>query len=482
MGDLNLKNLIMNKQLKKDLETLEQLLQLTLDEGLDYLGSINELPTTVRFDDPGITKLQEEGRGGMPALTEFKQRFRELMVASAGPRYWGFVTGGTTPAAIMGDMLATFFDQNTQTHGGEGDISGIVEKETVELLLDLFGLPHEYLGGFVTGATMSNFTCLGVARQWVGHQLGKDLAKDGISEIVPVLSATPHSSAIKALAMLGMGSRNLHRITTIDETREAIDIAALEEKIKTLNDRPFILITSGGTVNTVDYDDFQAIARLKGKYRFWWHIDAAFGGFAALSSEHAHLLAGWEEADSITIDGHKWLNVPYESAFFFVKEEHRYRQVETFQNSNAPYLGDPMEQFNYLNFLPENSRRFKALPAWFTLKAYGKAGYREIVERNIRLARQLGAFIAASDEFELLAPVRLNTVCFSLRDERDDQKVRAFLTALNAGGKVFMTPTFYRGRAGIRAALVNWRTTEADVQMVKEEMELVFHRLATMSF
>src|SRR5690606_16961327 len=124
--------------------------------------------------------------------------------------------------------------------------------------------------------------------------------------------ATPHSSAIKSLSMLGLGSNNVQLVKTISSAREAMDINELEKKIVALDGRPFILISSGGTVNTVDFDDFRGIVKLKEKYNFWWHIDAAFGGFAALSSEYAHLVQGWEKADSITMDGHKWLNVPYE--------------------------------------------------------------------------------------------------------------------------------------------------------------------------
>ncbi|MEP2023639.1 pyridoxal-dependent decarboxylase, partial [Reichenbachiella sp.] len=229
-------------------------------------------------------------------------------------------------------------------------------------------------------------------------------------------------------------------------------------------------------VNTVDYDDFEAISQLRKKYNFWWHIDAAFGGFAVLSLEHGHLLKGWEHADSITIDGHKWLNVPYESAFFFVKEKHKLIQVETFQNSNAPYLGDPLDNFNYLNFLPENSRRFKALAAWFTLKAYGKEGYKEIISRNIKQAQKLGSFIENSKDFELLAPVRLNTVCFTLKDVRDKAEVENFLSRLNDTGKVFMTPTIFNGRSGIRAALVNWRTTDEDVSLVQDLMQTAINK------
>ena len=472
----------MDKTLKQDLDTLDDLLQSALHEGLLYLNHINELPTSVAVDKPARARLEDAGQGGIPTLEEFKRRFQQRMVAAAGPRYWGFVTGGTTPAAMMGDMLATIYDQNTQTTQGHGDVSAVVEFETIQLLLDFFGLPNDYLGGFVTGATMSNFTCLGVARQWMGQQWGADIARNGVSGAFNILSSVPHSSSIKAMSMLGLGSSNLQLVNTLDATREAMDVAALEKAIEGLNGQPFLLISSGGTVNTVDYDDFLHIAQLKKKYNFWWHIDAAFGGFAALSPAYAHLVAGWEAADSITIDGHKWLNVPYESAFFFVKEKHKYLQVATYQNSNAPYLGDPLENFNYLNFLPENSRRFKALPAWFTLKAYGKEGYREIVERNIQSAQQLGDFIQDSACFELLAPVRLNTVCFTLKNETNPLKIQAFLDTLNARGKVFMTPTVFNNRKGIRAALVNWRTTGKDVLMVQEEMNKAFHQLSTMSF
>lgn len=460
----------MNKVLANDLKHVSQLLDEALKEGISYLSQINTIPTSVKVDKRGSSSLNRLGNGGQTALKEFINRYRDVMVASTGPRYWGFVTGGATPAALMGDLLATIYDQNTQTDKGHGDISAIIEFEAIQLLLDLFGLPKNYLGGFVTGATMSNFACLGVGRQWLGKKLGVDIAKQGMSVPFQVLAATPHSSSIKSLSMLGIGSQQITKIKTIDETREAIDIADLEEKIQALNGAPFLLITSGGTVNTVDYDDFKAIAALREKHDFWWHIDAAFGAFAVLSPDHAHLLDGWDQADSITVDGHKWLNVPYENAFFFIKEKHKMLQVETFQNSNAPYLGDPLENFNYLNFLPENSRRLKALAAWFTLRAYGKEGYEEIVQRNIRQAQDLGAFIESSEQFELLAPVRLNTACFTLKGVDDSAKINNFLSRLNDTGKVFMTPTSFRGKAGIRAALVNWRTTDEDVILVQDLM------------
>jgi glutamate/tyrosine decarboxylase-like PLP-dependent enzyme len=456
----------MYEQLRNDLSQLESLLEKVKAQGHDYLSQIDHRPTSTRHTITHKKVLGEKGNGTLATLQEFNNRIEPLIVASSGPRYWGFVTGGTTPAAIAGDWLASIYDQNSQSTNGYGDISANIEIETINLLLDLFALPKDFFGGFVTGATMSNFTCLGVARQWIGKQKGKDYAKEGISNPVKVLTATPHSSALKSLSMLGIGSNNIIKVKMAEGNRESIDMTDLENILKSVNGEPCILIASGGTVNTVDFDDFSAIAKLNEKYNFWWHIDAAFGGFAACSNNHKRLLKDWELADSITIDCHKWLNVPYESALFFVKRKHNILQMETFQNSNAPYLGDPMENFDYLNFLPENSRRLKALPAWFTLMAYGKEGIRDIVENNIQLAQLFGRFIEHDGAFELLAPIRLNTVCFTLRGEENQEKVKVFLTKLNESEKVFMTPTIYKGRKGIRAAFVNWRTTEKDVEMV----------------
>lgn len=467
----------MNTKLESDLTNIEVILDRVKKQGLLYLNHLESRPTSTLALVNKKENLQTDGMGTLAALEEFNSRLEPLMVASSGPRYWGFVTGGSTPASIAGDWLSTIYDQNTQSENGNGDNSAKIELETIQLLLDLLELPKDYLGGFVTGATLSNFTALAVGRQWLGKQKGIDIAKEGVTTVLKVLTATPHSSALKSLAMLGIGSNNFVKVKVMKGNREAIDVADLERKIIDLNGDPFILITSGGTVNTVDFDDFEAITQLRKKYNFWWHIDAAFGGFAACAPAYKHLLNGWENADSITVDCHKWLNVPYESAVFFIKDKHRNLQVETFQNSNAPYLGDPLENFTYLNFLPENSRRLKALPAWFTLMAYGKKGYQDIVENNIENAKLFGEFISTNAHFELLAPVRLNTVCFTLAGIENQEKVNRFLETLNNTGKVFMTPTVYRGKKGIRAAFVNWNTTAKDIAMVTPLMHSILKEL-----
>lgn len=467
----------MNTTLQQDLNNIENILKKVKQQGIEFLNSLDSIPTSNSNSMTTDRNLNQTGLGALSVLEEFNQRLAPLMIASPGPRYLGFVTGGSTPASIVGDWLTTIYDQNTQAVKAQGGVSALIEIETINLLLQLLDLPKSFLGGFVTGATMSNFTSLAVARQWFGKQLGKDFAKNGVSEPITIFSATPHSSSIKCFSMLGIGSQNFAKIKTIEGNREAIDVADLEKNIETLKGKPFIVITSAATVNTADFDDFVAINELKKKYTFWWHIDAAFGGFAACSSKYKHFVNGWENADSITIDCHKWLNVPYESAFYLIKEEHKILQIETFQNSNAPYLGNPLENFSFLNFLPENSRRLKALPVWFSLLAYGKEGYQDIVENSVDLALQFDAFITGNENFELLAPTRLNNVCFTLSGEHNQEKVNSFLTYLNDTGKVFMTPTVYKNRKGIRASFVNWRTSKKDIEIIIEEMKNTIQEL-----
>jgi glutamate/tyrosine decarboxylase-like PLP-dependent enzyme len=467
-------NNVMNEQLKNDLININTLLSTVKDQSVNFLSNINTTPTSRPKPALDNTILPDTGMGLSATMDYFFAQHSNKIVSSAGPRYWGFVTGGTTPAAIAGDWLTAVFDQNPQGVQGGSDIAAIIELETIQLLLNLFDLPHSFTGGFVTGATLSNFTGLAIGRQWAGLQKGNDVAREGIQSNIKVFSATPHSSAIKCLSLLGMGSNNLITVKTIEGNREAVDITDLEEKLTAHKDAAIIFISSGGTVNTVDFDDMNSIAALQKKYNFYWHIDAAFGGFAACSPEYKHLLSGWENADSITIDCHKWLNVPYDSAVYLVNKKHTKIQMATFQNSNAPYLGNPQENFSYLNFGPENSRRLRALPAWFSLLAYGKKGYQYIVENSITMAQQFGKYIEQQPVFELLAPVRLNTVCFTLVDAN---KVQPLLNKLNESGKVFMTPTVYEGKKGIRAAFVNWRTTSNDIQIAIDEMERIINEL-----
>ncbi|MBC7888111.1 MAG: aspartate aminotransferase family protein [Ferruginibacter sp.] len=460
--------------LQKDLENLEEILQEVRDFSVDYLSNLDHFPTGRTLGSIAFPGLPAVGAGAAQTHQLFKETFLKNIVASSGSRYWGYVTGGTTPAAIAGDWLTSIFDQNTFNTSGLGDVSAILELETIKMMLELFELPATFNGGFVSGATMSNFTCLAVARQWFGKTQSIDIAKEGNPSTIKMYAAVPHSSSVKALSMLGLGSKNLTIVPT-SPGRECIDIKKFKEILARQPNNPFILIASAGTVNTVDFDDMEAIAQLRKEYNFWWHIDAAFGAFASCSTDYKYLLHGWELADSITVDCHKWLNVPYDSAVFFTKKEHENLQKETFQNANAPYLGDTIKYFSYLNFVPESSRRFRALPVWFTLQAYGKAGYCSIVENNITLAKELAGKIENSAYYQLAAPVRLNTVCFTVKDKnKRDDYIKAIITKLNENGKIFLTPTLYNEKSCIRAALVNWRTGKADIEIAMKELTEVY--------
>lgn len=443
----------MHPQLADDLAALPDLLESTRRLAVRVLDGLDDRPvarqTTLVSPDP----VPRTGIGLRGALARFADRWEPGFSASAGPRYLGFVTGGATPAALAGDWLTSTFDQNAASAGDSS--VGDLERETVGWLRQLFGLTDRHSGAFVTGATMSNFVGLAIAREWLGQRQGVSVARAGIQALgdVHVLSGTPHSSVFKSLSMLGIGRDGL-RLVPVLPGREAVDVERLAEALDALDGCPAIVVANAGTVNTVDFDDLRAIVSLKERYPFWLHVDGAFGAFAALSPEHAGLLDGLAEADSICVDLHKWLNVPYDAAVQFTR--HRDLQVNVFANS-AAYLGVPTDNPDYLHLTPENSRRLRALAAWFTLTAYGLDGHREIVERNIASARRLGERLATIPGVRLLAPVRLNVVCFAVPGN-----VAEAARAIAETGEVFATPTVYDGAPALRLAFSNWRTSEAD--------------------
>lgn len=457
----------MYSKLKNDLTILETLLDKTAKTALGYLNSIDTRPPASMFSAKEEPSLQKDGLGADRTLEVFLDRYGEDFPASNGPRFWGFVTGGTTPAALMGDWLTSAYDLNL-SHAANSSAPNI-EMQALEMLKQLFGLPAHFSGVFVSGATMSNFAGLAMGREWLGRQYGKSIAQDGLHAIPPfkVLSSEAHSSSFKALAMLGIGRSSMRVISKMPGNREAMNVNALKAALLEMNGEPCIVIANAGTVNTVDFDDLEAISALKGEFKFWLHVDAAFGGFAACSPTYHHLVQGIQHADSLTIDAHKWLNVPYDSAMVFT--QHRDLQIAVFQNSGA-YLGAIREPADFIHLGPENSRRMRALPAWFSLMAYGRAGCREIVEGNCRMAHLLGERVERSRDFRLLAPVRMNVVCFTVGDQPGAEAIGGYLNRLREDGRVLMTPTTYNSIPGIRAAFSNWRTEESDLDIAWQAM------------
>ncbi|MEU0870861.1 pyridoxal phosphate-dependent decarboxylase family protein [Nocardia brasiliensis] len=463
----------MDENLAGDLAELPALLDVVGASATELLTGLAARPVARPAKEVGPEPLPEQGRGLRAALAVFRERWEPQFSASAGPRYFGFVTGGATPAAVAGDWLTGALDQNAMS--GEDSSAAELERQTVDWIGQLFGLAG-HTGAFVSGATMSNFVGLAMAREWLGERLGVSVAQAGVGVLGPVtvLSGTPHSSIIKSLSMLGIGRDSMRYVPT-RAGREAVDVRRLAEALDALDGRPAIVVANAGTVNTVDFDDLRAIAALRQRYPFWLHVDGAFGAFAALDPEHAELVDGLAEADSVCVDLHKWLNVPYDAAVQFSK--HRELQLRVFLNS-AAYLTAPTGTPDFGHLVPENSRRLRALPAWFSLTAYGRDGHRDIVRRNIACANRLAEQLTADGLLRLVAPVRLNVVCFTLADRPTPERIAALTESIAASGETFVTPTVYEGLPALRAAFSNWRTTADDVDRAAAAITAATRELA----
>ena len=443
--------------LKQDQKQIQQILEEVTKQAQIIFSGFDERAAGILLPAIEISdKLNQEGIGAIGALAEFQKNFGDTMSGSAAPNYYGFVTGGSTPAAVAGDWLTSIYDQNVM--GSNETLASDFEVATLHMLRSLFRLTDEFEGSFVSGATMSNFTSLAIARQWLGRQLGVNIAEQGVNALadIKLFSATPHSSIYKSLSMLGIGKNALELVPTL-ENREAINIDELEKALEAYLG-PCIVIANAGTVNSVDFDNLVGINKLKKKYKFWLHVDAAFGGFAACSEQYRHLLDGLNNADSITIDAHKWLNVPYDSAMQFSR--HLELQTEVFQNS-AAYLRQDLSTNNFINITPENSRRFRALPAWFTLKAYGSSGYEEMVNRACEVAAWIADKMEQHQYFDLLSPQKLNGVCFTVIKNGQylqQEEINQAILILQRSGDIYLTPTVYKGNPALRFSVSNWST------------------------
>ena len=424
-------------------------------EARDFLDSLATRPAGRMEAVPAITV--PDGIGLDAALRCFREQLAPGLSGSNGPRYFGFVTGGASPAGLAGDWLAAASNQNVSNDIGSS--AAAIERATCARLAELFGLDPALRGHFVSGATAANLVGLASARQALHRRLGFDSADAGLHAAPPVrvLAGAAHSSILKVMAVLGIGRAALQPVACLPG-RTAVDPVALDAALAQGHPAT-IVVASAGEVNTGDFDDLEAVAAACRRHGAWLHVDGAFGLFAALSPAHAPMLAGIGHADSVTVDMHKWLNVPYDSAVAFVREPKAQREVF---RASAAYLGDSDDP---LHFTPENSRRFRALPAWMVLAAHGREGIAEAVRRCCALAAALGEGIAATPGLELLDDVRLNIVCFALSGDRSARARDALLDRLNADGRAFMTPTVLFGRPGIRAAVSNWSTRDEDIAL-----------------
>jgi len=412
--------------------------------------------------------LPDDGLSLLECVQQLEQSIIPQLSAARGPRYWGFVTGGATPIATMADWLVSTFDQNVAKAGDS--VASLVEKQAMEWLCELFELPKTFCGVMPTGATGCNFLAACIARQFAGSQQNIDVAKEGVYELdVEIFSTTPHASMLKSLGMAGLGQKSVSAVNSIGNS-EAMDVSHLASLLNNSQAKSKIIIASSGTVTATDFDNLEAISILSQQNNAWLHVDAAFGLFERIVEGAKGKTKGIEMADSITVDCHKWLNVPYDCGVFLT------RHLDLLEKSfdvPAPYLENFGNDPDYMSLGIENSRRFRAFPVWLTLLAYGREGIKAWVESNIKLAKDLANWIDESDAYQLVYPCQMNVILFrpkgkGLTPEELDNKTRNLLQAINQDGRLFLSPGVWQGKQIIRAALSNWQTDVNDIEIAKQ--------------
>jgi glutamate/tyrosine decarboxylase-like PLP-dependent enzyme len=385
--------------------------------------------------------------------------------------------GGSTPAALGADWLTSAYDQIAFAWASS-PFAARLEQVAVDWLRQLFELPDEFGGVLTTGATMANFVALSAARNWWGELQGVDVEEEGVAGLPPALilsSGYLHASAIQAVGMLGFGRANIRRLARDEVGR--LDLAGLERELSQA-EGPAIVIANAGEPNAGDFDPIAEVADQCERHTAWLHVDGAFGLFARMSPATRALTEGVERADSVISDGHKWLNVPYDCGFAFVKEMERLPRALNVGAAYLPSANDPHPNFGFVS--PENSRRARALSVWATLRAYGRSGYREMVERHVALARHLAERVDSAPELERLADVPLNIVCFrahppGVSEGQLNELNDRLGNAICADGRVFVGTTTYAGKTALRPAIVNWRTDTQDIDLLVDVTRELIH-------
>jgi glutamate/tyrosine decarboxylase-like PLP-dependent enzyme len=443
----------------------------------------------VDIDAPAMRARLEEplparGRPLTGVLGELEERVRPGMPGTTGGRYFGYVTGGVLPSAAIVQAWATAVDQNT---GLWTLAPAATELENVVLgwLADLLGYPR---GGatFTSGATGANLVSLAVARHWLGKQVGVDVAREGVRPLPPFAvygSEELHFTNVKALRTLGLGSECVRRVPVDDGFR--FDVAALRTAIERDRENgvvPGIVIAHAGSVNTGAADPLVDIAAVCREHRLWLHVDGAFGAFFRLCARTAPLVAGLELADSLTVDGHKWLNLPNGIGFALLRDGDLHREALA---GGAVYLTPALGAGQDLHELGvEASRPWRGAAAWAALKHLGREGVADLVTRCCDLAQQLASLVSASRSLELMAPATTCVVCFRYRPSgwepgaALDDFNRRIQERLALGGTVLATGGMLPGGFCFRPAIVSWRTTSEDVAALAREVERIGDGLA----
>ena len=430
-------------------------------ETLDARTVFPSAEAVKRLEELGAP-LSAEGMEPTEVLRLLDEIGSPATVATAGPRYFGFVTGGAIPATLAANWLAGAWDQCAGLDV-LSPVSAALEEISARWLIEMFGLPAECAVGFVTGATMANFSALAAARNAVLERVGWDVEADGLigAPAITVIGGDEiHVSVVKALGMLGLGRNRILRVPADEQGRMRADL--LPKAIASANGGPTIVCMQAGNVNSGAFDPAKEICSIAHAAGAWVHVDGAFGLWAAAAPKLAHLVAGIAEADSWATDAHKWLNVPYDSGIAFVREA---RHLKAAMSANAAYIVRG-EKRDPNQFTPEMSRRARGVEIWAALRSMGSSGLADLIERNCRMATRFAEGLKAAGH-DVLNDVVLNQVLVSFGS---DDETRNVIAALQSDGTCWCGGTVWHGRAAMRIAVSSWATTDEDVERSLEAM------------
>lgn len=442
----------------------ESLLRRVTDHATGFLRSLPERPLGARATRDELlsalrTSLSDDGEDPASVIDVLAAQGERGAIASAGPRYFGFVIGGSLPVALAADWLTSTWDQNAGIYA-TSPIASVIEDVAREWVLELLDLPRSASVGFVTGCQMAHFTGLAAARHGVLRRVGWDVEADGLAgapHVNLITSAESHVTVDVAMRYLGFGTRGLLRVETDGQGRMRPD--ALRRLLGNLPG-PTIVCAQAGNVNTGAFDPLREIAEATREQGAWLHVDGAFGLWARASRSLRSLADGIELADSWATDAHKWLNVPYDCGIVIVRDAQDHRASMT---STAAYLVQTHGvERDAVDWVPDFSRRGRGNTVYAAIRALGRAGVEELIDRCCASARQMADLLRAGDGVEILTDVVLNQVL--VRFGGDDDVTRRVIAGVQEEGTCWLGGTTWHDLAAMRISFSNWATGEEDVR------------------
>ena len=407
------------------------------------------------------------------------------LLGSAGGRFFGWVIGGTLPAAVGADWLTSVWQQNSALYACS-PAAAVVEETVGIWLKEILGLPQSVSFALVTGCQMAHVTCLAAARHALLRNRGWDVESQGMfgAPAIRILSSSErHGSFERAVRLLGFGQSQVKLLPVDDQGR--LVAAALEDELKKDPAAPTLVLLQAGDINIGAYDDFEKLIPIAKRYAAWVHVDGAFGLWAGASPRLRYLVKGIEAADSWATDGHKWLNVPFDSGFAFVADPAAHRASLSIRASYLTHATDARDQ---VDWNPEWSRRARGFPAYAALRQLGRDGVAELVERCCRHAHSLTSRIGALPGGEMLWEPTINQGLVRFLDQKTGAKASAeieaahdrrtdeVIAAILKTGEAFFGGTTWRGRRAMRISVTNWRTTGSDVDRVVNAVASVLNQ------